>query len=144
MNLNFVVPTSEFCDCNLEGNVSTTLKKYCQRESLLWQRIPDDLRLSRRLEIACEPDGGIGTKPKFMDHSVPLVIDVPKVHRVVPSRLVPVRTLHVRTSEVEVTGCKVFHQCSELSVDLRIGEKKSGQISTEETSSTWPEDVRHT
>ena len=40
MNLNFVVPASELCDCDLEGNVSTTLKKYCQRGSLLWKKDP--------------------------------------------------------------------------------------------------------
>ena len=65
-----------------------------------------------------------------MDHSVPLVVDVPEVHRVVPSRLVPIRTLHFRTSEVEVTGCEVLHRCSDSSELIFVSVKKSGQIST--------------
>ena len=83
-------------------------------EAYYGKRIPHVLRLSGRLEVACKPDGGIGTKPKFVDHSVPLAVDVPEVHRVVPSRLVPVRTLRFRTGVVEVTGCEVLNRCFEL------------------------------
>ena len=43
---------------------------------------------------------------------VPLVVDFPKVHRVVPSRLVPVRTLHLRAGEVKVERGKGFHSDS--------------------------------
>ena len=76
------------------------------------------------MEIACEPDGGIGTKPKFVDHSVPLVVDVPEVHWVVSSRLVPVRALYFRTSEIEVTGCEAFHRSFHWLIFAAVGKKQ--------------------
>ena len=70
----------------------------------------DDSRPGERLEIACEPNfGGIGTKSKFMDHLVPLVIDLPEVYRVVSSRFREMRTLCIRATEVEVPGFEGFH-----------------------------------
>ena len=44
-----------------------------------------------------------------MDDPVPLMVDFPEVHRVVPSRLVPVRTLHLRAGEIKVERGKGFH-----------------------------------
>jgi hypothetical protein len=64
----------------------------------------NDLRLSGGFEVACEPDSGIGTKPKFMNHPVPLVINIPEVYWVVPSRPISVWTLQSGSGEVEIKG----------------------------------------
>ena len=44
-------------------------------------------------EVACEPDGGIGTIAELMKYPVPLTIDFSDVHWVVPSRPISIRTL---------------------------------------------------
>ena len=51
------------------------------------------LRSFGRKEVACEPDSGIDTISKLVNHSVPLKIDVSDVHRVVPSRYISSRSL---------------------------------------------------
>jgi len=61
------------------------------------------------LEVACEPNGGIGTKSKFVDHPVPLVIDVAKMYWVISSRPISVRVLQTWASEVKVTRREGLH-----------------------------------
>jgi hypothetical protein len=62
------------------------------------------------LEIACEPNGRIGTKPEFVDYPVPLAIEVPEMYGTVSSRSISMWALHIRTSEVKVEGCEGFHR----------------------------------
>jgi hypothetical protein len=54
------------------------------------------------MEVACKPDSGIGAKPKLVDHPVPLVIDVTKVHRVVSPWSISVWAFHFWASEIKV------------------------------------------
>ena len=61
------------------------------------------------MEVACEPNGGIGTESKLMDHPVPLAIDIPKVYGMISSKLISMWTLHIWTSEVKVKGCEGLH-----------------------------------
>jgi hypothetical protein len=65
------------------------------------------------LEVACEPNGRVGTKSELVDHLVPPAIDIPEVYRMVSSRLVSVWTLYVRVIEGKVEGCEEFHRDSE-------------------------------
>ena len=64
----------------------------------------DDLRSFCRKYVVCEPDGGIGSIPKLVNHSEPLVVDVSDVHRVIPPRYISIRTLHTRDIGVKVTS----------------------------------------
>ena len=47
-------------------------------------------------EVACEPDSGMDTISKLVDHPVPLKIDVSDMHRVIPSRYISIRSLRTR------------------------------------------------
>ena len=81
---------------------------------LLWRRVVgtggcNNSRLGGRLEVVCEPNGGIGAESKLVDHPVPLTIDIPKVYGMVSSRLISMRTLHVWAREVKVKGCEGLH-----------------------------------
>ena len=62
------------------------------------------------MEVACEPNSGVDSESKLVDHPVPLAIDVPEVDWMVSSRLISVWTFHIRAGEVEVMGCEGFHR----------------------------------
>jgi len=61
-------------------------------------------RLSGRQEVACEPNRRMGAESKLIDHPVPHVIDVPKVHWMVSSILIPAWILQARTTKVKLRG----------------------------------------
>ena len=61
------------------------------------------------MEVAREPNSGVSTKPKLMNHPVPLGIDVPEMYWMVSSRSIPVRTLHIWAGEIEVKGRESVH-----------------------------------
>jgi len=75
------------------------------------------------LEVACEPNGGVGTESKLVDHSVPLAIDIPEVYRMVSSGSIPMWALHIRASEIEVEGCEGDHRGSQV---VYVPVKKRG------------------
>jgi len=62
------------------------------------------------LEVAGEPNSGIGAESELIDHPVPLAVDVPKVHWMVSSRPIHDWTLHTWASEVKVLGYEGLHQ----------------------------------
>ena len=64
------------------------------------------------MEVACEPNGRVGTESELVDHPVPLAIDIPEVYRMVSARLVSTWTLYVRVIEGTVEGCEEFHRDS--------------------------------
>lgn len=76
------------------------------------------------MEVAREPNRGIGTKSKLVDYPVPLGIDVPEMYRMVYSRLIPVWTLHIWAGEIEVK----WRECPlRLPDGLFVGEKMTGE-----------------
>jgi hypothetical protein len=68
------------------------------------------LRSIGNREVACEPDGGMGTISELMKYPVPLTIDVSDVYWVIPSRSISIRTLQTRASKVEVADRERFCQ----------------------------------
>ena len=61
------------------------------------------------MEVACEPNGRVGTKSKLVDYPVPLAIDVPEMYWMASSRSIPMWTLHIWASEIEVEGREGDH-----------------------------------
>lgn len=118
MNLDLGVPAGKFSYGELEGDISADGSivnswSYCDGE---WLRndIHDhnDSRLCRRLEVACEPNGGVGSESKLMDHPVPSTKNVPEVYRMISSRSISMWGLHFRAGEVKIMGCEGFHRDS--------------------------------
>ena len=111
MDLDLAGPAGKLSRDKLEGDVSAALWSLVMRRSrndkLLFAA--DDSRLSGRFEVACEPNGGIGTESKLVDHPVPLAIDVPEMDWVVSSGSISMWALHVWASEVKVESCEGFH-----------------------------------
>ena len=62
----------------------------------------NELRLNGRLEVACEPNSGERTISELMDHLVPLVIDIPKMYWMIPSRSILMWILRAHAAETEL------------------------------------------
>jgi hypothetical protein len=113
--LDLVAPTGKFRYDEFEGDVLTTFER-----GLLAMGVPEktngrncnqnhnDLRSLCRQYVVCEPDGGIGSIPKLVNHSEPLVIDVSDVHGVVPPRYIFIIILHIWDIGVIITSQEGF------------------------------------